>query len=77
MKIAHETKVLITAGASGIGKLMGKIVLQKEAELIIWDINQEKINSSSWFESVCPNVSQGKVFSSCAVMLNVPVSVSP
>jgi len=35
MKITNATKVLITGGASGIGKLMGQIVLQKGAELII------------------------------------------
>jgi all-trans-retinol dehydrogenase (NAD+) len=46
MKITHGTKVLITGGASGIGKLMGQIVLQKGAELIIWDINQENINET-------------------------------
>jgi all-trans-retinol dehydrogenase (NAD+) len=46
MKIKKGTKVLITGGASGIGKLMGQIVLQKGAELIIWDINQEKITET-------------------------------
>ncbi len=46
MKIKQGTKVLITGGASGIGKLMGQIVLQKGAELIIWDISQEKINAT-------------------------------
>jgi all-trans-retinol dehydrogenase (NAD+) len=46
MKITKGTKVLITGGASGIGKIMGQIVLQKGAELIIWDINQEKITET-------------------------------
>ncbi|AFD05876.1 SDR family oxidoreductase [Solitalea canadensis] len=38
--------VLITGGASGIGKLMGEIALQKGAKLIIWDINKEKIDET-------------------------------
>ena len=56
MKITNGTKVLITGGASGIGKLMGQIVLQKGAELIIWDINQEKID-----ETITSFSSLGKV----------------
>jgi len=39
-------RVLITGGASGIGKIMGQIALQKGAELIIWDIDQEKNNET-------------------------------
>jgi short-subunit dehydrogenase len=46
MKIKKGTKVLITGGASGIGKLMGQIVLQKGAELIIWDISKEKTDET-------------------------------
>ncbi len=46
MKIVKGTKVLITGGVSGIGKLMGQIVLQKGGELIIWDINQAKIDET-------------------------------
>jgi len=46
MKITKGTKVLITGGASGIGKLMGQIVLQKGAELIIWDISQSRIDET-------------------------------
>ena len=39
-------KVLITGGASGIGKLMGEMALEKgAAALVIWDINQESIES--------------------------------
>ena len=56
MKITNGTKVLITGGASGIGKLMGQIVLQKGAELIIWDINQERID-----ETLAAFSSYGKV----------------
>lgn len=40
-KISWKGKlVLITGGASGIGKLMGEIVLKQDADLIIWDINE-------------------------------------
>ena len=39
-------KVLITGGASGIGKLMGEMALEKgAAALVIWDINQDSIES--------------------------------
>jgi short-subunit dehydrogenase len=56
MEIKNGTRVLITGGASGIGKLMGQIVLRKGAELIIWDISQEKID-----ETVAEFSSLGKV----------------
>lgn len=50
-------KVLITGGASGIGKIMGRIVLERNAELIIWDINQQGIDQTvsefSKLGSVC------------------------
>ena len=36
--------VLITGGASGIGKIMGRICLEKgAANLIIWDMNPESL----------------------------------
>lgn len=38
--------VLITGGASGIGKLMGAIALEKGAKLIIWDINPKSIEET-------------------------------
>lgn len=39
-------RVLITGGASGIGKIMGRLALEKGADtLIIWDINRESIDS--------------------------------
>ncbi|MBO5881194.1 MAG: SDR family NAD(P)-dependent oxidoreductase [Paraprevotella sp.] len=39
--------VLITGGASGIGRLMGAMALDKgAATLIIWDINQENIDNT-------------------------------
>ena len=42
-----ESSVLITGGASGIGKLMGRIALEKGARcLIIWDINEKNIDET-------------------------------
>ena len=39
--------VLITGGASGIGRLMGRMALEKGARcLIIWDINEESIKQT-------------------------------
>ena len=39
--------VLITGGASGIGRLMGEMALEKGAKaLVIWDINQESIDAT-------------------------------
>lgn len=36
--------VLITGGASGIGRIMGRMVLEKGArQLVIWDINEQSI----------------------------------
>jgi short-subunit dehydrogenase len=43
MSQIKDATVLITGGASGIGKLMGEICLQEGAKrLIIWDIDQVK-----------------------------------
>lgn len=39
-------RVLITGGASGIGRIMGKLALEKGAELIIWDINPQSIEET-------------------------------
>jgi len=41
------TNVLITGGASGIGRIMGRICLAKGASnLIVWDINQANIDKT-------------------------------
>jgi all-trans-retinol dehydrogenase (NAD+) len=42
MAFSFSNKIaLITGGASGIGKLMGRQLLHRGAELIIWDINEK------------------------------------
>ena len=42
-----DSTVLITGGASGIGKIMGRMVLEMGAKcLIIWDINEQNICST-------------------------------
>lgn len=39
--------MLITGGASGIGRIMGRICLEKGASnLIVWDINQANIDKT-------------------------------
>ena len=46
MKIQDKI-VLITGGASGIGRIMGKMALKKGASaLVIWDINQANIDAT-------------------------------
>ena len=43
----QEKRVLITGGASGIGKIVGRMSLEKGASaLIIWDINQQNIDAT-------------------------------
>lgn len=45
MKI-KDSIVLITGGASGIGRIMGRIALEKGAKgLAIWDINQQHLDA--------------------------------
>ncbi|WP_343747276.1 SDR family oxidoreductase [Fluviicola sp.] len=38
--------VLITGGASGIGKIMSRLSLERKAKVIIWDIDQAKIQET-------------------------------
>lgn len=43
----EDSNVLITGGASGIGRLMGRMALEKGAKtLVIWDINAQNIASA-------------------------------
>ena len=66
MKI-KSANVLITGGASGIGKIMGRMVLEKGANaLIIWDVNQEALEATAAefasyevCENACP---RGRVY---------------
>jgi len=37
---------LVTGGASGIGKIMVRLLLERKAKVIIWDINQQKIDET-------------------------------
>ncbi|WP_026718563.1 SDR family oxidoreductase [Flavobacterium antarcticum] len=46
MKNLEAKTVLITGGASGIGKIMVRLLLERKAKVIIWDINQEKIDET-------------------------------
>lgn len=39
-------KVLITGGASGIGKIMGRMLLEQRAEVIIWDIDSASLEKT-------------------------------
>ena len=42
-----ESRLLITGGASGIGRIMGRQALQRGAkEVILWDINEQNIAST-------------------------------
>ena len=46
MKLKNAN-ILITGGASGIGKIMGRMALERGANhLIIWDISAENIETT-------------------------------
>ncbi|WP_339883244.1 SDR family oxidoreductase [Polaribacter vadi] len=45
MQLTNKT-VLITGGASGIGKIMIRLCLERKAKVIIWDINQTGIDNT-------------------------------
>jgi NAD(P)-dependent dehydrogenase (short-subunit alcohol dehydrogenase family) len=46
MKQMKGKIVLITGGASGIGKIMAGLFLERKANVIIWDMNSPKINET-------------------------------
>lgn len=45
MSKIKDSTILITGGASGIGEIMGNIVAQKGAKLVIWDINRTALDT--------------------------------
>ena len=48
MSQVKDKKALITGGASGIGKLMGSILLQKGLHtLVIWDVNENLLQATA------------------------------
>ena len=65
--------VLITGGASGIGRIMGRIALEKEArQLIIWDINEKNISETIKEYSRLGNVKGYKVdVSDCGQVVDI------
>ncbi len=75
MKIQPGTKVLITGGASGIGKIMGRLVLQKGAELIIWDVNKKMADETAEELSVFGKVTVYAVDISDATAVTAAVAV--
>ena len=49
--------VLITGGASGIGRIMARLLLERKSKVVIWDINQRNIE-----ETISELSSKGEVF---------------
>ncbi len=47
MKQLKGKIVLVTGGASGIGKIMVRLLLERAAKVIIWDINELKITETN------------------------------
>ena len=58
MSTFQNKNILITGGASGIGKLMGKIAIQKGIKhLVIWDINKKMLDETvAELSLINPNV---------------------
>lgn len=48
--------VLITGGASGIGRIMSRLALERGARVVIWDIDQSKLDSTVAEFSVLGNI---------------------
>lgn len=46
MKYLKGKTVLITGGASGIGKIMARLMIERKAKVIIWDINMANIKET-------------------------------
>ena len=43
MKILKDKIVLVTGGASGIGEIMCQLLIERGANIIIWDINSDNL----------------------------------
>ena len=56
MKQIKGKTVLITGGASGIGKIMARLLLARGAKVILWDINKRKID-----ETISELASNGRI----------------
>ncbi|VBB48732.1 putative short chain dehydrogenase [uncultured Paludibacter sp.] len=61
MKNLASKTVLITGAASGIGKIMARLFLEQGSKVVIWDIDQEKINETIQDLSNLGNISAYKV----------------
>ena len=46
MSPLEDKIVLITGGASGIGKIMSRLFLERKARVVIWDIDQKKMTET-------------------------------
>lgn len=52
---------LVTGGANGIGKIMSRLLLERKAQVIIWDIQEEKIEETIEDLSILGKISGYKV----------------
>ena len=46
MRNLEGKSVLITGGASGIGKIMARLLLERKAKIVIWDIDDKKMQET-------------------------------
>lgn len=46
MKQLTGKTILITGGASGIGKIMARLMLERKAKVILWDVNQQQMDET-------------------------------
>ncbi|MDR1886860.1 MAG: SDR family oxidoreductase [Prevotellaceae bacterium] len=44
MSSFQNQNVLITGGASGIGKIMGRLALERGAKLVVWDVDKQGLD---------------------------------